>query len=407
MFSLFVLYGTTFPFSFGHARTPFHIMAQRISWHPLSSVPDMVQNILLFIPFGFLGYFSLIYKSSRLRKLAVVLLGAMLSAFVEFLQIYAPTRFPALADVLFNTIGTAVGLVSGILLKRSVLGFKSHPFARRFLDAPSAFPAMVFLIVVVAGCWVPFDFSLEVGSIWGHLKPLLHHPFRFTRPDDDMVACIQFLLASLFCCRVFKEVGWPKPALSGVMLLGLMGMVLEASQAIIVSRGPEVQDVIVAWIGAVGGGLAFLFPGFREKPWLWSIAGTLGVFLSALVRGLHPFVFHSGRTHFNWVLFLPQYENTTAAALGNFMISGMVFFPLGFLLGYFFPRSRLAPWLALFLSGAMALVVEIAQGWVAGRYSDITDVFGGMLGCLIGSLVLTRGWSAFTIYMRQDEDTQV
>jgi glycopeptide antibiotics resistance protein len=407
LFSLFVLYGTTFPFSFRHGGISLNFIQERISWSPFTSISDMIQNILLFIPFGFLGYFSLIYKSSRLRKWAIVALGCLLSTSVEFLQIFSWSRFPALADIVFNTLGAALGLRLAVLLKKSVLGFKSHPSARRFLDAPSAFPALVFIMLVVGGCWEPFNFSLELGGIWAHIKPLIHNPWHFTLPQEDLFAGIQFILATLFVCRVFSEGGWPRPGLSGITFMLVLGLVLESSQIIIGSRYPEVQDALVGIAGTLVGGWIYYFPGFRERPWTWSMAGAIGVMASAAMRGLHPYQFKSSPTAFNWVPFLPQYEKTTAIALGNFIANGMVYFPLGFLIGYFFPRSKRAPWVALGLSAIMALLVEAAQGWVVGRYSDITDVIGAMLGCLVGSLVLTRGWSAFTVYMRQEEDKQV
>ncbi len=98
---------------------------------------------------------------------------------------------------------------------------------------------------------------------------------------------------------------------------------------------------------------------------------------------------------------------TTAATLGEFLANGMLYFPVGFLLTYFFPGSKRVFWVALVLAGFMALALETVQGWVVGGYSDITDVLGAALGSMVGSLVLTRGWPAFTLYMRQDEDDQV
>lgn len=407
LFALFVVYGTTFPFTFDLKALSLVEMQRRVNWHPFSSIPDMVQNILLFMPFGFLGYFSLIHKSSWLRKLAIVLLGAGLSLSVEFLQIFSENRWPALADVFTNTAGTAVGLCLGILLKKSVLGFKAHPVSRRFLDAPSAFPALVFLILLVAGIWEPFDFSLDIGGIWNHVKPLLRHPLHFSMPDEDVFASIQFLLASLFLCRVFQEAGWRRPASSGMLVLFCAGIGLEGSQFIIVSRYPEVQDVLVGMLGTTLGAILFHFPGFRDRRWIWSIASILGVFSAATVRSLHPFHFKAVPSHFNWIPFLPQYEATTAAALGNFLANGMVYFPIGFLVGYFFPNARQASRVTLILSGVIALVLEIAQGWVVGRFSDVTSVFGAMLGSLLGSLVLSRGWPAFRSYMSEEEDRQV
>jgi glycopeptide antibiotics resistance protein len=294
----------------------------------------------------------------------------------------------------------------GILLKKSVMGFKAHAVSRRFLDAPSAFPALVFLILMVAGIWEPFDFSLDIGGIWNHIKPFLHDPWHFSWPEKDAIAGIQFLLASLFLCRLLQEAGWRRPARAGMLMLYCAGIGLEGSQ-IVVSRYPEVQDVMVGMLGTTLGGLLFQFPGFRERRWMWSLASVLGVFSAAGLRTLHPFQFKSTPSQFNWIPFLPQYESTTAAALGNFLANGMVYFPIGFLIGYFFPRARHASWVALAISGLIALALEAVQGWVVGRYSDVTLVLGAVLGSLLGSLVLSRGWPAFTEYMREDQDRQV
>ncbi|MDQ3000141.1 MAG: VanZ family protein [Fibrobacterota bacterium] len=369
-------------------------------------ISDIIQNIVLFTPFGFLGYFSLVYKRSLLNKLSIVLGGTALSAFVECLQIFSKTRHPALSDVIFNTLGTAVGLCAAILLKRSVMGFKSHPVARRFLDSESAFPAFIFLLLTVAGSWQPFDFSMDVSLVWGHVKPLLQDPIRFSRPDDDIVGFIRFLLTGLFVCRMANEVRLRRPVLWGMAVMGIFGVGLELSQVFIESRSPELQDALVSLMGAACGGIAFYFPGFHRRPRVWSAAGGLAVLVSAAARTLYPYDFTDQYGGFNWILFLPQYQGSTFAAIGNFMESAMVYFPIGFLLGYFYPRLRPSA-LAALLAGVMALALEAAQGFVPGRYPDVTDVFGAMLGAIAGGITLTRGWPAFREYMRRDDDNQV
>lgn len=409
---MFVVYGTTFPFRFNLDWHEFVAESGRINWRILGGsegnliVSDIIQNIMLFMPFGFLGYFSLIYKRSAANKIRIVLAGAALSLSVEFLQIFSPLRFPAVSDVVFNTLGTAIGLAVGMMLKKSVLGFKSHPVARRILDSESAFPALVFLILVVAGCWEPFDFSLDVGVVWGHVKPLLTDPFRFSRPNDDMILFIRTLLAALFVCRAANEAGLRRPALAGGLLMGLLALGLETSQAIIQSRSPEVQDALVALLGVACGALTFFFPPFHRRPRMWTAAGGLAIFLSAALHALHPFRFSPHFSGFNWVLFLPQYERTTFASLGNFVESATIYFPIGFLLGYFYPRLRPSA-VAMLAAGGAALALEVAQGYVPGRYADITEVVGAMLGAMAGGLALTRGWPAFREYMREDEDGQV
>ena len=365
-----------------------------------------MQNILLFLPFGFLGYFSLVYKSSWARKAAIVLLGASLSAGVEFLQIFSPLRFPSLSDVIFNTAGTAAGLLLAMALKRSVLSFKGHPLARRFLDAPSAFPAFVFLALVAAGCWEPFDFSLDVGLIIDHVKPLVRHPFALGKPDDDLMSFIRFLLASLFACRLLAEAGFRRPALAGAAFMGALGAGLEFTQVIIQSRAPEVQDAAIAVLGSAAGGIAFFFPGFHRRPRVWTLAGAAMIFLSAAARAWYPYHFAPQFSGINWVLFKPYYERTTFQALGDFIESAMLFFPLGFLLAYFHPRAH-ALAAGTFLSAALALAVELAQGFVPGRFADLTDILGAALGGLTGALALTRGWPAFREYMARDDDRQL
>lgn len=409
-FSLFVVYGTAFPFRFHW--DSFSLGVARINWRPLGgvagnlSLSDILQNILLFIPFGFLGYFSLIHKRSRMKKTAVVALGTLLSLSVEFLQIFSATRWPAMSDIVFNTLGAALGLAMGVALKRAVLGFKSNPEARRFLDAPAAFPALVFLILTVAGCWEPFDFALDFSAFKNDIKRLLFNPPVFTRPNDGMVAFIRFLLTTLFVCRVAQESGLRRPALKGVLLLMAAGVALEASQIIIQSRQPDYQDAIVSMLGAAAGGVAFFFPGFHKRPWTWAAAGIAAVYVSVAMRSLYPFRFTETFSGFNWVPFHSQYERTDFAALGNFLESGTVFFPVGFLLGYFFPRLR-PGMAAAALAGIMAMSIEAAQGYVAGRYPDVTDVIAAMLGAAAGGLALTRGWPAFRNYMKEEPDNEV
>ena len=412
LFSLFVVYGTTFPFRFSIGWHGFLRQAHRINWRPLGGTAEnlilgeILQNILLFMPFGFLGYFSLVYKSSWGRKLGIVLAGTALSTSVEFLQIFSATRWPALSDINFNTLGTAVGLGLAVAFKKSVLGFKSHPWARRFLDAPSAYPAFIFLALTMAGCLEPFDFALDYSLIIDHIKPLIREPFAFKKPDDDLVSFIRFLLTNLFVCRLALEAGVKRPVLLATLTVGAAAFGLEAMQVIIQSRSPELQDALVGLAGTVCGGLAFFFPGFHKRPRIWTVVGGIMVLASAAARAFAPYHFSWSYTGFNLILFKPYYEHTTFAALGDFIESAMIFFPLGFLLGYFWPRIRPSA-LAALLAGGLALAVEIGQGFVPGRYSDITDVLGAILGGLAGGMALTRGWPAFREYMRREDDAQI
>lgn len=66
---------------------------------------DVLVNILLFLPFG-AGLAAAGFSLSR-----CVLAGALLSAGVEFAQLYLPGRDPSLGDVVSNTLGSGFGVV--------------------------------------------------------------------------------------------------------------------------------------------------------------------------------------------------------------------------------------------------------------------------------------------------------
>ena len=85
-----------------------------VAWIPFVSPPvklrDIVQNVLLFVPFG---YFLAVRCDARWSKrcaLAVVLVAAALSAALEALQLFVPERFPSTTDIVCNAAGAAIGL---------------------------------------------------------------------------------------------------------------------------------------------------------------------------------------------------------------------------------------------------------------------------------------------------------
>jgi glycopeptide antibiotics resistance protein len=91
---------TLAPFRF--QLTPAHGVTQIWSWS------DLVMNVLMFVPFGF------VHQLTRPRGAPtdwprVVILGAVLSTSVEVAQLFAPTRYTSLLDILTNTAGAALG----------------------------------------------------------------------------------------------------------------------------------------------------------------------------------------------------------------------------------------------------------------------------------------------------------
>lgn len=101
---------------------PFQFAAAAL--HGLSPVfqpRDLVLNIVLFIPFGFTWQLGRVRGTAAAWGRAAALGGA-LSLVIETAQLFAPGRFPSIADVATNTLGAALGALVAARATRAVAG---------------------------------------------------------------------------------------------------------------------------------------------------------------------------------------------------------------------------------------------------------------------------------------------
>jgi glycopeptide antibiotics resistance protein len=107
---LVILIATIYPFKFV---LPEDFSLQYIAYrfHNHSTLQDKVENILLFMPLGFFGCGLLQkIKINFLAEIFTVVFGsAGLSAIVELLQVFLPSRTPTPDDIIHNTIGGFAG----------------------------------------------------------------------------------------------------------------------------------------------------------------------------------------------------------------------------------------------------------------------------------------------------------
>ena len=93
---------------------------------------DIVTNILLFLPIGmiiFLAFRAMFPRHLRLNIVMTVIMSAVASGGIEWLQHLVPKRIPSLSDVAANSVGALVG---GLLLARR----KSAPPCREPISPP-------------------------------------------------------------------------------------------------------------------------------------------------------------------------------------------------------------------------------------------------------------------------------
>ena len=95
LWGLFILYGTTIPFDLSASSARVAAKLQKVLEQPwqTASRMDIVSNVLLFLPWGFLCSVWLADRGTdyAVSLIVALLTGMALSGFVEFLQLFTPT----------------------------------------------------------------------------------------------------------------------------------------------------------------------------------------------------------------------------------------------------------------------------------------------------------------------------
>ena len=369
LFTLFIFYGALIPFNFVFDNDLIADRIHSIDWQPFvradgscHSIPDMVQNVLFFIPFGFLGVLSF-SKNKFLAVFLVIFFSFIISLNIEILQLMTSNRNTSVTDLACNTIGGAIGAVAAfILFAMFCLLMKSTAFQRTFNN--KFYYLFVFAsLVIAASSLQPFDFTLDISSVWGNVKGVIENPRHFTLHfTDEFVVGFRFFLFAVITSLWLRSINnelWP---VAGILVSTSIGVFFELSQFIVSSRSPSIQDLMVVVMGCTSGGIfAFLVPK-RTSALIWIVPMILLSLLAAAVQTLAPFKMRLEHMSMGMMPFLPYYEASTFTAIANFLEEMFTYLPLGFALQYAISHWRSAFVLIAISVGAMAYSLEYAQG---------------------------------------------
>jgi glycopeptide antibiotics resistance protein len=396
LFTLFIFYGALIPFDFVIDNNLIADKVRNFNWVPFvradgsrHSIPDIVQNVLFFIPFGFLGVLSF-SKNKLFAVFLVTFFGFVISLNIEILQLLTRNRNTSVTDLVCNTIGGAIGAVTAIILFGIFcLLMKSSSFQRTF-NNKFYFLFVFGFLVIAASTLQPFDFTLDVGAVWSNVKAVMENPGQLTISfTDEFVVGFRFFLFAVITSlwlRSVNNVLWP---IAGILLSASIGVFFELSQFIVSSRSPSIQDLIVVVAGCFSGGVFALIVPKKISPIIWIVPIIVITLMTAAVQTLAPFEMRMAHLSMGMVPFLPYYESSTFTAIANFLEGLITYIPLGFVLQYAISHRRSAIVLIVIIVASLAYALEYAQGWIEGRYPDITDVIGAVIGAVIaGSLCL-------------------
>ncbi len=410
---LFIVYATTIPWDVAHAPT-----LQHVAWIPfwdtsrgrLWSIPDMVQNVVLFMPFGFFGYLGLAAVRKRGAALGVLLMGFMglcLSLLVESLQTMSATRSPSATDLATNFAGSFGGaMVAAVYIH--LLQEKLRKVTAELLRTnPGLLIFLVYLVAVTAGSLAPFIPTLDIGLLRANVRAFLDNPWG-PKPigalltDGLLFAALAFLCAkelpaylgsrSWFPAFNAKENNPVAAAAFGVVCIGGLAFVLEAAQMVIMGHSPGVQDAVVGAGCAVLGGIALAVSSrgpvkpARALGELSKAAPVLvlgfGV-LAPTLRALQPFEFQTmseavgAITVWQFVPFAALFENINLSTFRNVFEASAIYLPLGYALHAWGMNTRVG----FFICLGLGELLEVLQIPVAGRVFDITEgLYAGLMG---------------------------
>jgi glycopeptide antibiotics resistance protein len=418
---LFILYATSIPWDFAHPPSLDHVQ-----WIPLwdpergrpPSLSDLVQNVILFLPFGFFGALGL----RRIRDSGLIagtlMMGAIgfsLSAFVELLQTMSVTRTPSASDVVTNTAGTLIGAFGAFIYSERLEDRIDRAIDETLKLQPGLIVLFAFTVAIVLGALSPFIPSLDVSDLRANLRRLVDHPWG-PKASRELIGDLLLFTALAFvtaCELPFAIARYKKPpflsgrvsgwtaALFSAVFVTSLALALEVAQLFIIDHVAGLQDAVVASIGAVlGSSIAYALYRGEIRPAMnlgaMSNRAPLLIFgfaiLAPAIRALEPFRLAPldeklGQIGLgNFVPFWPLFKNVNLATFRNVFEAAMFYVPLGWALT---ARHR-SPALCFVIAFALADALEVLQIPIEGRTFDITEGIYAGTAALAGAFALTR-----------------
>jgi len=401
LWGLFILYATMLPFEFSASGELIRSRLRRLWERPLrgagGSWGDVVSNVLLFVPWGFL---LAIWLAGRGRRyLAVVTLallsGALLSGTVELVQLFSRSRQCSFVDVVTNTFGSTVGALIGWPFARWIWPFASVRIRQLLASRPLTACALAAAAGLVVAGLVSFRVSLEVSNLKAALKsarpipfgPPLRGPAAPVQAWSWAVELLVWVLAGGLFAVAARESGRRGPGTMGwaVGPAGVLSLAIEALQLAIVGRDIDMTSVALAVLGsAVGAAAVARSADGDARRWITPALFCWG--LAVVMAAWDP-------PRFTWpvppfwrlemvVPFWSYFGSRSLADLADLVKQVLVFVPLGVLLAARSWRQSLPG--AVLIGLALGAVLEFGQVFLPSRTPDVTDALSSAAGAGLG-----------------------
>ncbi len=341
-----IAHGSFYPYQL--QRVSFQTLMHSLLVLGYTSLSDIAANILLFIPFGFIGVRAMKtpFKPAY-YTVYVVVAGTFYAYIIQILQLYFGGRVPSMYDVFWNFVGTVLGGIIG-----TIPGL-------RFIAGKRGNELWVTVPLLLAGCWIlsrlaPFVPSLDFGELKQSLKPLFFdHHLNVEGFLKHFVSWILYAhLLSAFLRRPLE------PSLLCItMACVFCGQVSIQMRSISLHSASGAFTALVIWL--------FFNQKFRRR------SPVLACLLLLVIcfNGVYPFRF-SGRNAMQWVPFYSY-------IVGNVNLWTIItifekIFLYGSLVWLF--EEFTDKWIySAVVTTSSVFAIEIMQIFLEGRTPEITD----------------------------------
>ncbi|MCW5965529.1 MAG: VanZ family protein [Bryobacterales bacterium] len=340
LYLLLVLYLCLYPWNFQPEPT-----SPLLGWHlpqGRSFYVDGILNLLLLLPLGFGG---MVVLRTRWRWLLVPFAAFGLSAAVESMQAYLPTRDSSAWDVIYNTTGAVLGMALA-----TILGLRVSPKARPNFSGEINFRVAALLSLFVVAQFFPFIPVLRMPHLRAAMLALPELPDAMT----GLTAFTTFLIATALIGQLTNH-----PLKGGVATVALLGFL---GARVVFPGGIHPGGAIAA--SAAGAFAGEYLPWRIVRQWLGP-----ALLLYLAFRQLYPFQFVAEQQRFYWVPFDSVLQLKTEYGLRILLEKCFVYGSTVWLLSARVGNLALA---TAACAGVLALG-EVAQVWIPGRTPDTLD----------------------------------
>ena len=354
-----ILYGSLFPFEFRERNYPGGSLLYLVStWREWDHPGDLLANILLYLPFGFLAASAFPRRlPGAVNFFLTMIAGVALSSAVEITQFHDLGRITSMGDVYANGIGAASGAAVGLLFGAS----SRWPFVGEFAANPSE---ALLLTAFFAYRLYPYVPVIDLHKYWHAVRSMLMTP---SLPSGEF---LRYLVTWLFIAAIVHVLYGPRRF---TLLFSLVCSAEFIGKVIIIHNALKLDDLL----SAAGAWLLWTAL-LRRLPGKFGVLALVFAAMVAIER-LEPFRFEAFPRAFGWIPFASFMHGSNGVDIQAFCQKVYEYGGLIWLLN----RAGVRLLGSTLLTATFLFATSFAECWLPGRSAEITD---GIMALILGGI---------------------